>query len=315
MPDAILVSAVVADQHGETLRSIAPDRDLLVVGESMSAEQLAAVEIAYFSADCFPDGVTTFMRAAIRAANLAWLHTMSAGVDSPVFRTWIDRGVAITTSSGAAARPIAHTVMLYVLAHARNFDAFRDAQRQHRWERRANIDIEGQSMLVVGLGPIGIEVASLATAFGMSVTGLRRTPLPTDPCPSRPLADLPTIVGEFDLVVSALPLAAETSGIFSAAVIASMKRGAFFVNVGRGALVDEAALLDALVNGRLCGAGLDVFAQEPLPADSPFWDAPNTFITPHNSAAVPSIGRRATEIFLDNLRRHVAGEPKRNLAS
>ena len=123
------------------------------------------------------------------------------------------------------------------------------------------------------------------------------------------------IVGQFDIVVSALPLAPETAGIFSAQVIGAMKPGAFFVNVGRGDLVDEAALLAALQSGQLGGAGLDVFVHEPLPPDSPLWDAPNTYITPHNSANVASISERATEIFLDNLGRDVRGEPMRNIAS
>jgi phosphoglycerate dehydrogenase-like enzyme len=264
--------------------------------------------------DMFPDMGAAVIGAVRRAPGVRWLHTMSAGVDHPVFRSLIDRGIELTTSSGAAAKPIAHTVMLYVLAHGRRLLERLDAQRAHRWEQGQNRDIDGARMLVVGMGPIGVETVKVAQAFGMEVRAVRRTPSPDDPCPTAGLDTLASSIGDADYVVSALPLNDDTKGIFSAQIIASMKPGAFFVNVGRGGLVDEPALIDALRTGHLGGAGLDVFAVEPLPGDSPLWDLPKVIVTPHNSAAVPGTGRAVEAIFLDNLRRDRAGEPKRNVA-
>lgn len=316
MSHAILVTAHVASRYGADLCTIAPDRDLMVLRrDPLTDEQLASVEIAFFSYDTFPELAPAFMGASTRCPNLRWLHSLSAGVDHPVFRGLIERGVEVTTSSGSSAKPIAHTVMLYVLAHARHLLAYRASQQRHEWERRDNRDLEGATMLVVGMGPIGAEVARLGQAFGMEVSGLRRTPSPDDPCPTATLDTLADAVTTADYVVSALPLAPETHEIFSAHIIAAMKPGAYFVNVGRGPLVDEPALLEAVRSGHLGGAGLDVFVEEPLPANSPWWDAPNTIITPHNSAAVPSIAGKVADIFLDNLRRHVAGAPKRNVAT
>lgn len=312
MAPSILVSAHVASARGAELCAIAPGHDLLVLRDDLSDAELAPVDIVFWSMDMFPEQSPALVGAARRAPAVRWLHTMSAGVDHPVFRSFTDRGVELTTSSGASARPIAHTVMLYVLAHARRLlDRLAD-QRAHRWELAANADLEGARMLVVGMGPIGAETARLAQAFGMEVRGLRRTPSPDDPCPTATLDTLSEAVADADYVVAALPLTPDTAAIISAQIIAAMKPGAYFVNIGRGGLVDEEALIEALRSGHLAGAGLDVFAVEPLPSGSPLWDLPNVIVTPHNSAAVPSMRRSVEEIFLDNLRRDVAGTPKRN---
>jgi len=314
MAPSILVSARVAATRGAELCAIAPGHDLLVLRDDLSDAQLAAVDIVFWSMDMFPEMGAAVIGAVRRAPDVRWLHSMSAGVDHPVFRSILERGIELTTSSGAAARPIAHTVMMYVVAHARRLlDRLAD-QRAHRWELATNADLEGARMLVVGMGPIGVETVKLAQAFGMEVRAVRRTPSPADPCPTAGLDTLASCVGDADYVVSALPLNDDTRQIFSAQIIASMKPGAFFVNVGRGDLVDEPALIDALRSGHLGGAGLDVFAVEPLPTGSPLWDLPNVIVTPHNSAAAPGTGRAVEEIFLDNLRRDRAGEPKRNVA-
>jgi phosphoglycerate dehydrogenase-like enzyme len=173
-------------------------------------------------------------------------------------------------------------------------------------------DLDGQRLVVVGYGPIGREVVRLATAFGMAPTIVRRAVRGDEPCPVRPLEELADAARDADAVVVALPLVPTTRGIVSADVIAAMRPSAVFVNVGRGELVDQHALTDALASGAIAGAGLDVFDPEPLAPDDPLWDLPNVIISPHTSGASDGTTARVVEIFLDNLDRFVHGAPLRN---
>jgi phosphoglycerate dehydrogenase-like enzyme len=278
-------------------------------------DAFADVEIAYFSGDLFPDDVRPFARALRQAKPLRWLHTFSAGVDDPFFQRLLETGVRISTSSGAQAVPIAQTVMMYLLALSRDLPGWLADQSARRWNPRAIGDLQGRRLLVLGLGPIGQEVARLGLAFGMDVVGLRRSPRGDEPCTTRPLAELAEQLPEADAVVLALPLSEETRGILGRDEIARMKTSAVVANVGRGDLVDEPALVDALRGGRLAGAGLDVFAVEPLPEESPLWSLPNVIVTPHSSGTSAGNRLRADAIFLENLERYLAGRPLRNEAT
>lgn len=273
---------------------------------------LDAVEVAYFSGDLFPDHVKPLARSLREVPALRWLHTFSAGVDDRFFQRLLDQGVRISTSSGAGAVPIAHTVMMYLLALSRDLPGWLEDQAARRWNPRSVVDLQGRRLLVVGLGPIGLAVARLGLAFGMQVTGFRRSPTGDEPCPTRTLAELAAALPEADAVVLALPLQPETEGLLGAEQLARMRPDAIVVNVGRGGLVDEPALVEALRSGRLGGAGLDVFALEPLPEESPLWTLPNVIVTPHSSGTTPSNLPRADEIFVENLARYVRGEPLRN---
>ena len=165
---------------------------------------------------------------------------------------------------------------------------------------------------VVGLGPIGLEVARLGVALRMRTIGVRRTPRGDEPCETWPMARLDELLAQADALVLAVPLGDDTRHLLDARRLALLKRGAWLVNVGRGALVDEAALVAALQSGHLGGAGLDVFETEPLPPESPLWSMPNVIVTPHNSGDAPGNLDRAAAIFLDNLARYGRGEPLRN---
>jgi phosphoglycerate dehydrogenase-like enzyme len=268
--------------------------------------------VAFFSGDVWPARSANFMRVALDAPGLRWLHVFSAGVDHPVFGMFLDRGVRLTTSSGSSAVPIAHTVVMHLLALCRNAIGFARQQAAHEWVRSDVVDLEGRTVGIVGLGAIGREVARLLPHFGVRVVGMRRTPDGNEPCETWPTSRLHELLGIVDDLVLTAPLTPDTRGMIGATELALLGPGAHVVNVGRGELVDEPALVEALQRGHLGGAALDVFATEPLPGDSPLWDLPNVIVTPHSAGATERSRERAVEIFADNLARYVHGEPLRN---
>jgi phosphoglycerate dehydrogenase-like enzyme len=309
MADVLFCTDDFAERHGARLRAIAADLEVVTLDgdENVSDADLARITLAFFSHDAWPERAVNFFGVALRADNLRWLHTMSAGVDSPVFSMFTDRGVRLTTSSGSSAEPIARTVMMYLLALSRDLPGMVRAQDRREWNWHRWNELGGRSLAVVGWGPIGREVARLATAFGMEPTIVRRRAHGDEPYPVVPLSDLVGAAGAHDAMVVALPLTPDTEGIVTAEVLAAIGPTGYFVNVGRGELVDQGALTAALVEGRLGGAGVDVTTPEPLPADDPLWAAPNLIITPHNSGSTDGTGRRADDAFLANLERWVAG--------
>lgn len=307
---ALFCTDTFFDAHRDAITRIAPELDLVVLrrDEEVSAADIERVTIAFFSNDAWPERAAPFFKVALAAENLQWMHSMSAGVDSPVFSMFLDRGARLTTSSGASAPPIAGTVIMYLLALSRQLPRLMRAQSAHEWEPQPFVELDGRRIAVVGYGPIGQEVVRLATALNMDPVILRRAAIGDEPCAVRPLSELLDVVAEADAIAVALPLTDDTRGLFSAEIIGAMQPHALFVNVGRGELVDQAALTAALASGRLGGAGLDVFDPEPLPADDPLWDLPNVIITPHNSGSSDGTTERVAQIFLDNLGRFQRGE-------
>ncbi len=314
MEDCLLVSDQVEAHVGSEIDRVAPGLARVVLrGDGPDADP-ARVTAAFFSGDLYPDRVREFVIALAKAEHLRWLQTFSAGIDHPWFRSLIDRGVVVTTASGASAVPIAHTVFAYLLALSRDLRAFEAAQQRGEWQPRDVVDLAGSTLGIVGLGPIGLEVARLGRAFDMHVIGLRRTPRGDEPCETWPLARLPELLPRADWLVLALPLTPQTHHLLDAAAFERLKPGARLVNVGRGALVDEAALVRALQSGRLAGAGLDVFEVEPLPPESPLWSMREVIVTPHCSGKNPGNDRRAERIFVEHLARFARGEPLVRLA-
>ena len=306
-PGSILVSDDVEARRSAALEAAAQGVPRCVLRAQGPSSDPALVEIAFFSGDLFPERTREFVLTLAKSAHLRWLHTFSAGIDHPWFRSLRARGVRITTSSGAAAVPIAQTVILYLLALSRDLPAWLDAQRRRAWEPHDVKDLQGLVLGVIGLGPIGLEVARLGVALRMRVIGLRRTPRGDEPCETWPLPRLHELLSRADAVVLALPLADSTRHILNAPAIAALKPGALLVNVGRGELIDQAALVAALEKGALRGAGLDVFEQEPLPPENPLWSLPGVIVTPHASGRTPGNHVRAEVIFLENLERFARG--------
>lgn len=260
-----------------------------------------------------------------------WIQLHSAGVDHWLGAPILEHEVAITTASGIHQTPIAEYVLAQILAFRYRIPRMLRYQAQHhwpdsRWDAFAVRELRGDTLGIVGYGSIGQEVARLGTALGMRIVATRRHPEANarpaqwqaapawdDTCvevlPSTALHDL---LGRSEFVVLALPLTDETRHIIDAGALRAMQPTAYLINIARGGVVDEAALAAALREGVIAGAGLDVFETEPLPADSPLWGLDNVIISPHVSGFTPRYDERATDLFAENLRRYVAGEPLLN---
>lgn len=311
----VLLSPAAASRIGSRVAELNEQVCVVELRDAHSPEELAGIDVAYFSIDLWPNGNRALFGAARRAPGLRWFHTMSAGVDRDAYTDLVRRGVILTTSSGASAIPIAHTVTMFVLAFNKNLSHWQDAQRRHAWEPHLNDDLIGAKVVIVGMGPIGFEVAKVMTALATDPVGIRRQVRGDEPCRTRAFEHLDDELRTADHVIVALPLTADTRLLFNETRLAVIKAGATFINVGRGELVDEPSLVTALSNGQLSYAGLDVFTSEPLDPQSPLWDMPNVIITPHNSSSSPTNMARIDDIFLDNLRLFENGAPLRNVAT
>jgi len=283
-------------------------------GVPVAAEAVEA-DAAWTNADVFFSPVArAFMVAMLKSPGLKWVQSGAAGFDNPVFGQIVQKGAALTTSHGQAVG-MADYVLWGVLDALQGGPKRRAAQIAGEWTRHPFREISGQRWVIVGFGAIGKGVAVRARAFGARITGVRRNTAP-DPAADRiaAQADLPLLLPEADVVVLACPLTAETRHMADAAFFAAMKAGSIFVNVGRGGLVDEPALLAALDRGVPEHAVLDVFETEPLPSESPFWAHPRVTLTPHSSGMSAGNATRNDALFLENLKRFVAGEPLKNEA-
>jgi phosphoglycerate dehydrogenase-like enzyme len=318
----LLLSHHMASAHGAGIERLARESGRSVEVIALPAERearlpddvCATLDAAFFSIDVFPDGSRQFFSAVRKAPKLKWLHVFNAGVDHPIYTEMLSRGVRLTTSAGTAAVPIAQTAITALLMLARNVPRWLAAQRERRWEPMrppdAPRDIAGQTMVLLGVGHIGREIARLARALGMTVIGVRRSPGQSDDpvdemhAPER----LPEVLPRADWLIIAAPLTAETRGLIDTKLLARLPVHARVINVARGEIIDEPALVDALRTGRLAGAYLDVFQEEPLPASSPLWDLPNVLVTPHNAGAALGNDERIYQMFHENFVRWQRGE-------
>jgi phosphoglycerate dehydrogenase-like enzyme len=251
------------------------------------------------------------------AKKLRWVQAASTGVDDVLFPRLRESSVLLTNSRGAYAQPLAEFVLFCVLFFAKSFPAMERNRRERRWESYPVEEVAGQTMGIVGLGATGSATARLATATGMRVIAVRRLPnsaqSPAAVDRLLPPEELGALLQEADYVVNALPLTSQTRGLFHEARFRAMRSGAIFINVGRGGTVREQALLQALRQGWIRGAGLDVFETEPLPPESEFWALPNVIVSPHCADLTAAALLRVADLVLDNVRRFVSGRPLRNL--
>ena len=278
-------------------------------------EHLSAIQVAFYTSDVYETRARSFFSAVRKAPNLRWFQTFNVGVDHPIFAELLGRGVRVTSAAGTSAVPIAQSAITGLLMLARGFPAWIRAQQTHTWQQlrgsQGPADLAGQTLCVLGMGSIGTEIARLAQALGLKVIGLRRSPrTPADPVAEmHPPSALAGVLPRCPWLAIACPLTAETRKLIDAAMLALLPRGARLVNVARGEIVDEPALIEALRSGHLAGAYLDVFEKEPLPAESPLWDLPNVIVTPHNSGASSGNDARIVALFGANLERWLSGRP------
>jgi phosphoglycerate dehydrogenase-like enzyme len=262
--------------------------------------------------DCAPDRLVRFVTGQ---TTLRWLHTAASGLPPDVLAVLADRGdVTVTNGTGTHGRAVAEHVVAVTLAHLKRLACLMAAQRAADWRPVVAGELGGLRAGVVGLGDLGRSTARLLGAFGTDVVGLRRG-----------AASVPEVRATYgpdswerfydglDLVVVCAPLTEQTYGMVGRRQLALLREGAFLVNVGRGPVVDEAALTEALRTGRLAGAALDVFATEPLPASSPLWSTPGVLITPHCADVTAGTGRRGLRLLLDNIARYRAGSVLNNV--
>lgn len=249
--------------------------------------------------------------------NLKWIQATSAGIGQFVKRMrYAERADwTFTTASGVHARPLAEFAMMIMLMFAKDYQYLQKEKDARHWQRYSASELAGKTLGIIGLGNIGREVGRLASAFEMRIIGNRR-----DPSQSVPHVDqlygndgLHDVIRQADYLVLATPHTPETEDMIGATELAMLPDGAVLINIARGAVVDEPALITALQTGKLRGAGLDVFANEPLPADSPLWDMPNVVISPHSASTADTENQKIVDLFVDNLKRFLAGEPLRNV--
>lgn len=259
----------------------------------------------------------TLRKVLAGSPHLRWHQTPSAGVNHILIPEYLQRDITLTNGAGTFSIPIAEFVLTYILFHAKSLSKLLDLRTNHAWKRSIELPIQEVSdatLLIIGAGRIGQEIAKRASAFGMRVWGSRRKP--------EVLPNFEKVVGadewrpllpEADYVVLATPLTSETKHLIDESALRSMHSDAYLINIARGAVVDEAALITALKEGWIAGAGLDTFETEPLPPDHPLWSLPNVLITPHCSGYSPRIVERMIALFLDNLKRYQTERPLLNV--
>jgi phosphoglycerate dehydrogenase-like enzyme len=250
-----------------------------------------------------------------RAPSLRWVQASSSGVGEWIRRLGLlDAPVRVTNAAGIHAVPLAEFALFAMLYFAKRMPLVQADRAERRWERFAGDRLRDRTLGIVGLGRVGQEIARLAKAVGVRVIGLRRTPDPVEAVDEVFGPDgLHTLLAQSDYVVVIAPYTPDTDTLLNEKAISHMRRGAVLINVSRGSLVDEEALLQALKQGHLAGAALDVFRHEPLPPDSPFWELPNVLITPHSMSTAIGENELLVDLFCDNLRRYLDGRPLRNL--
>lgn len=328
-PTAIALSPILSARYRardlERIRAAAPGARLVTVSiEGLADGPLDDVEVmlrGWLNSDAFD-------RLLARAPRLAWVHSATSGVERALTPASRERGLIVTNARGVFSRPIAEYVLMMILAVSRRLPQLLELQRERTWQPLEGSELRDVTVGIVGLGSIGRAVGGLATAFGCRVIAVRRRPESgvessregDDLSFGEAMLDrvggpemLPELLGESDFIVLAAPLTPETENMINADTLAMVKPGSWLINVARGRLIDERALLRALRDGPLGGAVLDTFREEPLPALSSFYELPNVIVTPHTAWSSGRVLDRSVDLFCDNLRRFATGEPLLNV--
>ena len=305
----------IVDEYESELLRAAPGAELVVLEPDGSfTGDPGEAEVALLTIGLTRNPKTAAqLGQLLNGRSLRWFQSPGAGFDNPVFAALLERGVRLTNASGIHAEPIAQYIFTYVLHWERDVAAHQQQARSRTWKIIHSGDLTSKTLGIVGLGGIGLAAARVGKAFGMRVLGLRRSradqPYIDRLCAPEQLEEL---LAESHYVVLSLPLNDETRHTIDAPQIAAMRSDAVLINVARGGVVNEAALIHALRSHAIRGATLDVTQTEPLPDDSPLWTLDNCVITPHDAGYSPRADERLTALFLENLARYAKGDPLRN---
>lgn len=326
-PMKLLLSAFARKTWGDRILAAVPEGALefVTAEEAGGSDGPCAADIAFMTREVTgasskgnptPE-LRNFAKCLRKSPDLKWLQIHPAGAELPIYRELRGRGVKVTTASGATAVTVAHSALGGLIAINRRFPLLADAQRRHAWEPRlganAPRDFKGQTAVVVGLGPIGRNLTPLLKMLGMRVIGVRREATPVEPC-DRTITyrDLMSVLPEANVMVLCCPASPTTEGIARREAFEAMPKGSLLVNVARGVVAVEADVIEALGNGQLAGAYLDVFDREPLDPGSPLWEMANVIVSPHTASHSLGQNEAIFDIFLDNLARWREGRELRN---
>jgi len=318
MPPVLLVAIfsrkpawALESRHVDEIRRLAGERFEVVQARSKEefAARLPDAEVIF--------GFRMTSETLPPAVNLKWIQATSAGVERAMFPEFVTSPVTLTSASGIHGVQMSEHALAMMLALTRKLPHFIRRQAARDWDKAGDgmDELFEKTLGIVGLGSIGEALAVRAKALGMRVIGVKNSPLGYHGAADEVVAPaaMERVFRESDFVVALLPITAATEKLVSAEMIAAMKPTAFFLNLGRGGTVDEKALVAALAAGKIAGAGLDVFAEEPLPRGSKLWKMENVIVTPHVAGQTPRYWERATKLFLENLRRYIAGEELLNV--
>lgn len=328
---AVLIASYLEPEHVERIRQVDTRLDVIYEPELLAAPRYPADH--YGVPDRSPEQEARWRQLLGRAdilfdfdfshrqdlpelaPRVRWIQATSAGIGQSVKRLGYDQrmpNTIFTMASGVHARPLTEFVVMALLMHLKGARRMWDDQSRRHWERYAGADLEGRMLAVGGLGRIGMQVAHTCRALGMRVIGASRHPAP---CVDRfyETSQLHEMLPLAEALVLTVPHTPATEAMVGAAELALLPRGAYLINTARGAVIDEAALVEALRSGHLSGAALDVFAEEPLPVTSPLWSMPNVLVSPHSASTSDRENERITDLFCDNLRRFLNDEPLRNV--
>ncbi|MBX3029370.1 MAG: D-2-hydroxyacid dehydrogenase [Chloroflexi bacterium] len=319
-PAAIALTPILSARYRDAdiarIAAVAPSTRIVTVSlEGLADGPLDDVEVMLRG----PLPAATFERILARAPHLAWVHSATAGVERVLVPSAQDRGLVITNARGVFSEPIAEYVLMMILAVIRRLPQLLELQRERTWQPLLATEMRDITVGIVGLGSIGRAVAERALAFGARVVAMRRQAGGAGATAGIPgiarmygADQLGELLAESDMVVLALPLTADTADLMNERTLGGMKPGSWLINVARGGLIDERALLRALEDGPMGGAILDAFREEPLPPGSPLYGRNDVIITPHTSWTSGRVLDRSIELFCDNLSRYIAGEPLLN---
>ncbi|MEQ3549371.1 D-2-hydroxyacid dehydrogenase [Pseudonocardia nematodicida] len=306
-PLVLLAGPVTADQLDQ-IAAVAPGRRVHLAGDTDELTALVGeAEVLAAPAEQVPPALLR------KGSGLRWIHLWAAGADAALSPELVEHPAALTSSKGHGAVPLAEHSMMLMLMLNRDAPRWLRAQSERRWEQFAHGELMGRTVGIIGLGNSGADLARKAKAFHMTVLGMRRGSAKPEGVDELFTRDrLGEMLERCDVVVVTAPRTPETVGMLGEAEFRRMKPGAHFICISRGGVADDDALLTALREGWIAGAGIDAHGVEPLPPDSPFWDLPNVILTPHNGTSRAETRQRGVDVFCANLARHLDGRPLTN---